>query len=99
MVARGSKVNRHILSRRQRAILNLFAEGYKNKEIADELCISEQTVREDQANLMSKLNAANISSVIHYALVKGLISAYEVLERRFSKRKSEVNRIRIADNR
>ncbi len=99
MLSRGSKVNRYILSRRERAILNLFAEGYKNKEIADELCISEKTVREDQANLMSKLNAANISSVIHYALVKGLISAYEVLERRFAKRKSEVNRIRIADNR
>ncbi len=98
MLSRGSKVNRRILSRRERAILYLFAEGYKNREIADELCISE-TIREDQANLMRKLNAANISSVIRYALVKGLISVYEVLEHRSSKRKSEVNRIRIADNR
>ena len=99
MLSTGSGVNRHIFTRRERAILTLFAEGYKNKEIADELCISEKTVTEDQANLMRKLNAANISSVIHYALVKGLISVHEVLERRFSKRKSELNRVRIADNR
>jgi len=98
MLSTGSGINRHILSRRERAILTLFAEGYKNKEIADELCISEKTVTEDQANLMRKLNAANFSSVIHYALMKGLISIYEVLERRFSKRKSELNRVRIADN-
>jgi two-component system response regulator NreC len=72
-------------------ILNLIAEGYKNKEIADELYISEKTVRESQINLMKKLNAPNISSVIDYGLEKGLINLYEVLESIFSKRKSEPN--------
>lgn len=85
MLPRGSKVNRHVLTRRERAILFLIAEGYRNKEIADELYVSEQTVRDNQVNLMRKLNAPNMSSVIDYALVKGLISIYEVLERRFSK--------------
>ncbi len=40
-------------------------------------------------NLMKKLNAPNVSSVIGHALGKGLISLYEVLESRFSKRKPE----------
>ena len=63
----------------------------RGKEIADELYISENIVRENQINLMRKLNALNISSVIDYAFGKGLISLYEVLESIFSKRKPESN--------
>jgi hypothetical protein len=56
--------------------------------------LSEKTVRENQVNLMRKLNARNISSVIDYALEKGWISIYEVLESRFSRRKFEVSPVR-----
>ena len=94
MPLRESKVNLQIITRRERAILNLMAAGYKNQEIADELYISEKAVRENLANLMRELNARNISSVIDYALEKRLISIYEVLESRFSKRKSEVSPVR-----
>ncbi len=80
-----------MITRRERVILNLIAEGYENKEIADELYISEKIVRENRINLMRKLNASNVSSVIDFALDKGLISVYEVLESRFSKRKPESN--------
>ena len=75
-----------MITRRERSILYLVAEGYKNEEIADKLYISEKTVRGTQVNLMRKLNAPNVSSVIDHALEKGLISVYEVLESRFSKR-------------
>jgi two-component system response regulator NreC len=81
-----SKVYLPVLSERERSILYLIAEGYENQEIADELYISEKTVRGTQVNLMRKLNAPNVSSVIDHALEKGLISVYEVLESRFSKR-------------
>jgi DNA-binding NarL/FixJ family response regulator len=91
MPSRESKVNSQIITRRERTILNLIAEGYKNKEIADELYISEKAVREDQVNLMRKLNVPNVSSVIDHALERGFISVYEVLESRFSKRKPEAN--------
>ena len=94
MPSRESKANLQIITRRERAILNLIAEGYKNKEIANELYISQKTVRENQVNLIRKLNARNISSVIDYALEKGLISIYEVLESRFSRRKFEVSPVR-----
>ena len=86
MPSRGSKVYPKMITRRERAMLNLIAQGYKNKEIAGELYISEKTLMENQMNLMRKLNAPNVSSVIDHALEKGLISVYEVLESRFSKR-------------
>ena len=91
MKPRQLKKDPQIVTRRERAILNLIAEGYKNKEIADELYISEKTVKQNQISLMKKLDARNISSVIEYALEKGLINLYEVLESIFSKRTSEAN--------
>jgi hypothetical protein len=46
---------------------------------------------ESQMNLMRKLNVPNVTSVIDQALEKGLISVYEVLESRFSRRRPEPN--------
>jgi len=87
MPSKESKVYPPMITRRERSILHLIAEGYENQEIADELYISEKTVRGTQVNLMRKLNAPNVSYVIDHALEKGLISVYEVLESRFSKKK------------
>ena len=86
MPSRESKVFPPMITRRERSILHLIAEGYKNQEIADELYISEKTVRGTQMNLMRKWKAPNVSSVIDHALERGWISLYEVLEARFSKR-------------
>ncbi|MGZ3534318.1 MAG: LuxR C-terminal-related transcriptional regulator [Thermodesulfobacteriota bacterium] len=91
MPSRGSKVYPKMINRRERAMLNLIAQGYKNEEIAGELYISEKTVMESQMNLMRKLNVPNVTSVIDQALEKGLISVYEVLESRFSRRRPEPN--------
>jgi len=91
MPSRESKVFPPVMTRRERSILYLVAEGYKNQEIADELTISEKTVRGTQVNLMRKWNAPNVSSVIDHALEEGLISLYEVLESRFSKRNAQAN--------
>ncbi len=74
------------ITRRERSVLHLIAEGYRNQEIADELYISEKVVRGTQDNLKRKLKVPNVSSVIDHALEKGWISVYEVLESRFSKR-------------
>ena len=60
-------------------------------QIADELSMSERTVKEIQVNLMRKWNAHTISSAIDYALGSGLMTIYEILESRFLKRKVEVN--------
>ncbi len=91
MKQRQSKVVPQILTPRERTILKLIAEGYKNKEIEDRLYISEKAVRENQIRIMKKLNARSMTSVLDYALKKGLISLYEILESRFSKRELETN--------
>jgi len=91
MKRRQSKVDRIILTSRERAILKLIAEGYKNEEIGDRLYISQETIRETQIRIMRKLNSRSITSVLEDALEKGLISLYEILESRFSKRKLETN--------
>jgi DNA-binding NarL/FixJ family response regulator len=91
MKRRQSKVDRIILTSRERAILKLIAEGYKNEEIGDRLYISQETIRETQMRIMRKLNSRSITSVLDDALEKGLISLYEILESRFSKRKLETN--------
>jgi DNA-binding NarL/FixJ family response regulator len=62
------------LTQREREILKLIAEGYKNKEIADYLCISPKTVEKHRANLMEKLDLHNVQALTAFAIEKGLIS-------------------------
>lgn len=63
------------LTQREREVLKLIAEGFKNKEVADYLCISLKTVEKHRANLMKKLNLHNTSALTVYAMEKGLITA------------------------
>jgi len=62
------------LTQREREILKLVAEGYRNKEIADLLCISLKTVEKHRANLMEKLDLHNVASLTALAAEKGLIN-------------------------
>ncbi len=61
------------LTAREREILKLIAEGYKNKEIGDFLCISVKTAEKHRANLMKKLNLHSVSALTAFAMQKGLI--------------------------
>ena len=62
------------LTQREREILKLIAEGYKNKEIADALCISVKTVEKHRANLMEKLDLHNVQALTTIAIEKGIVS-------------------------
>jgi DNA-binding NarL/FixJ family response regulator len=62
------------LTQREREILKLIAEGYKNKEIADYLCISPKTVEKHRANLMEKLDLHNVQALTTFAIEKGLVT-------------------------
>ena len=62
------------LSQREREVLKLIAEGYKNKEIAEDLCISLKTVEKHRANLMKKLDLHNAAALTVYAVEKGLVN-------------------------
>lgn len=63
-----------MLTQREREVLKLIAEGYKNKEVADFLCISLKTVEKHRANLMRKLDLHNTSALTLYAVEKGLVA-------------------------
>ncbi len=60
------------LTQREREILKMVAEGYKNKDIADCLCISAKTVEKHRANLMRKLDLHSVSALTAFAVEKGL---------------------------
>jgi len=61
------------LTVREREVLKLIAEGYRNKEIADMLYVSETTVRKHRANIMEKLDLHNASTLTVYAMEHGLL--------------------------
>lgn len=60
------------LSSREREILALLAQGYKNAEIADRLLISPKTVRNYVSNIISKLQVADRAQAILRAKDAGI---------------------------
>lgn len=62
------------LTVREREVLKLIAEGCKNKEIADYLCISLKTVEKHRDNLMKKLDLHNSAALTAYAMERGLVT-------------------------
>ena len=63
-----------IMSPREDEVLQLVAQGATNKEIADSLFISENTVKTHLRNIMDKLHLANRSQAAAYAVKRGLVS-------------------------
>lgn len=68
-----SQVELPVLSRREKEILILIAEGYTNPEIAEKLFVSHFTVDSHRKNLLAKLNAKNTASLIRFAMEHKLI--------------------------
>jgi len=63
-----------ILTHREREVLKLIAEGYRNKDIAAYFCLSAKTVEKHRSNLMRKLDLHNTSALTAYAIENGLLS-------------------------
>lgn len=59
------------LTKRQNQILELIGKSYNNKEIAEELYISEHTVTTHRKNIMEKLNLKGRDALLKYALNRG----------------------------
>ena len=62
------------LTQREREVLKLVGEGYKNREIGNYLCISVKTVEKHRANIMQKLELHTASALTAYAIEKGLVT-------------------------
>lgn len=62
------------LTKREREILRLIADGLKNQEIAEQLFISPRTVDTHRGNLLRKLGVKNTAGLVRYAMEVGLVS-------------------------
>lgn len=62
------------LTEREQEILTLIAKGYKNKDIADQLFISEGTVKVHVNNILRKMGVSNRSEAIVKAISSKLFS-------------------------
>jgi NarL family two-component system response regulator LiaR len=60
------------LTDREVEVLSLVAQGLSNQEIADELVVSERTVRKHVSNILGKLHLANRTQAALYALRTGI---------------------------
>lgn len=67
-------VGRDVLTARESEILQLIAEGRTTTQIAGELHISPHTVQSHRESIMTKLDLHNRTSLIRYAIRKGLVS-------------------------
>ena len=61
------------LTRRERQVLHLIAEGNTTKEIAHQLNISFKTAESHRSHLMRKLDLHDIAGLVRYAIQKGII--------------------------
>jgi DNA-binding NarL/FixJ family response regulator len=70
---RGLEDSYHLLTDREREVLQLLAEGRSNKEVAADLDVGLSTVETHRANLMQKLNLHNTAEIVLYAVRKRVV--------------------------
>lgn len=70
---RGLTDSYHLLTDREKEVLQLLAEGRSNKEVATLLDVGVSTIETHRGNLMQKLNLHNTAEIVLYAVRKGLI--------------------------
>ncbi|MCL4544698.1 MAG: response regulator transcription factor [Chloroflexi bacterium] len=64
-----------LLTAREKEVLRLIAEGYTNKQIADMLYVSPNTVEVHRSRIREKLNVHDRTEILKYALSRGLIES------------------------
>jgi len=61
------------LTRRERAVIQMVAEGKGNKTIASELGISHKTVESHRSAIRRKLRLHSIADIVHYAIRNNMV--------------------------
>ncbi len=69
----GPRRDKPLLSDREKEIVQLVAQGYRNKEIGEKLFISEQTVKNHLHNIFDKLGVSDRLELALYAIHHRLI--------------------------
>jgi len=74
-VRRRKAPSRDPLTRREREVLQLIAEGKSTKEVAAILGVSVKTADTHRTHIMAKLDIHDTAGLVHYAIREGLTSA------------------------
>lgn len=61
------------LTGREREVLRLVADGNRNRDVAERLCISEETVKAHVKHVMEKLGASDRTQAVSIAVRRGII--------------------------
>ena len=61
------------LTKREREVMQLIAEGHTTKEIATMLYISQRTAETHRNNLMQKLDLRGVAAITRFAIANGLV--------------------------
>ncbi|HTE61865.1 MAG TPA: response regulator transcription factor [Solirubrobacteraceae bacterium] len=61
------------LTDREQQVLSLIADGHPTREVAQELCYSERTMKNVLHDVVTKLNARSRSQAVAHAVREGLI--------------------------
>ncbi len=76
LISRFQELSRHgsdALSEREVEVLQLIAHGSANRQIAEQLMISESTVKTHVANIFSKMNVRHRTQAVTQGLQRGII--------------------------
>ena len=63
-----------VITRREKEVLQLIAEGMTNNEIAEKLFVSVTTIDTHRKNLLAKFNAKNVAELVKLAFYHKIIS-------------------------
>ena len=69
------------LTCREREVIQLIAEGYATKQIADLLFVSKKTAEKHRQSLMDKLNIHKVATLTRYAIAHGFAESNRVPNR------------------
>jgi DNA-binding NarL/FixJ family response regulator len=73
----GLKENRFGLSKREVEVLTLVAKGKSNKEIANTLFVTENTIKAHMSSILEKLHLRNRQQVAALAKEKGIVPSVD----------------------
>ena len=61
------------LTKREKQVMSLITQGKRNKNIADELCVSQSTVEAHRAKVMEKMQADSLSDLMRMVLALEMV--------------------------
>lgn len=70
---KGKKLPHELLSNREFEVICMITSGKTVKEIAEELSLSEKTIRTNRARILKKMKMKNNVELTHYAIKQGLV--------------------------